>query len=95
MTRSWTRLLRSFYRKEPISGFMLTIGAVDAAIGGIDGHWGLLALGLGTASTAAILRWWLMLPRTIEPIDSPPIRYLPDRSSRPSLPNLDLNQKHR
>ncbi|GAB4383646.1 MAG: hypothetical protein Kow00121_45870 [Elainellaceae cyanobacterium] len=88
MKRLWTRFLRSAYRKEPISSFILTVGTVDAVIGGVDGRGSLLALGLGTISIAVVLRWWVLQQRQIEPIDAPPIRYLTAQSSRPSLPLL-------
>lgn len=93
MNHNWTRRFRSIYRKEPISGFLLTIGAVDAVIGGAGSHWLLMALGLGTVAAAAALRWWLLLPRSIEPIAHPAIRYLPPPSSRPGLPTLNLSTK--
>lgn len=96
MNRWWTRIFRSTSRKEPISSFILIVGTVDTVIGGISAHTLLLALGLSTMSAALLLRWQLTRSRQSEPIapePRAPIRYLPDRTSRPSLPTLDLPRK--
>lgn len=93
MNRMWTRLLRSAYRKEPISSFILTAGVVNAAIGGVDQEWTLMALGLSTIAAAIILRWWIRLRKPIQPIQDSPIRYLPERSSRQSLPLLTSKKR--
>jgi hypothetical protein len=95
MNRTWTHSLKTAYRKEPISSFILTVGAVDATIGGI-GTWGsLLALGLTVMGIAGILRWLILRNHPVKPpIESAPIRYLLDRSSRPSLPLLGLSEPH-
>lgn len=93
MNQIWTRMLRSIYRKEPISSFMFTVGAVDAVIGGGNAHWTLMALGLGTVGVAIALRREMM-QRQVNALNRRAIHYLPDRSSRPSLPLLDLSQKH-
>ncbi|MDW8200878.1 MAG: hypothetical protein RML75_06655 [Cyanobacteriota bacterium SKYGB_h_bin112] len=83
------RFLRSAYRKEPVSAFVITMGLVDAAIGGFGGSWALVTVGLGATSLAIGLRWWLMhrsraqLPETIAEY------YLPPGTSRPPLPRLD------
>lgn len=94
MNRAWTRSLRSAYRREPVFSFVLTVGTVNAVIGGVDGHWALMILGLGTAVAAIVLRWWLNQQRIVPPIQSSPIRYLPAQSSRQSLPLLTPS-KHR
>jgi hypothetical protein len=79
--------LKSAYRREPISGFILTIGLVDAVIGGVSSHWLLLAVGLGIVSVAIALRWWKV--QQVRPEASrPPVYYLPDHSSMQSLPVL-------
>jgi hypothetical protein len=93
MNRVWSRFFRSTYRKEPISSFILTVGAVDAVIGGVDGQWSLMALGLGAVSVAIALRAWINQQRQFEPVDGTPIRYLPAQSSRPSLPMLTPPRK--
>lgn len=82
------RFLKSAYRKEPISSFILTVGAVDAVIGGVDSRWSLLVLGLATVGTAIALRWWLAQRQPVDLPTGAPVYYLPDRSSQPSLPML-------
>ncbi|NJO42742.1 MAG: hypothetical protein HC769_26905 [Cyanobacteria bacterium CRU_2_1] len=90
----WTRFLKSIKRKERISNFILTVGIVDVVMGGVDSRWSLMAVGLGTVGAAIVLRWWLTQSQPIESLDRPPIRYLPERSSRPSLPTLTSSRKN-
>ncbi|UBF25232.1 hypothetical protein K9N68_27010 [Kovacikia minuta CCNUW1] len=91
----WSRLLRSVYRKEPIIGFGATVGVVDAAIGGLSGHWSLLTFGVGIVSLAIALRWWqLQRYKPVEPSNRPPVYVLPPHSSRPSLPNLSNTKRN-
>ena len=71
------------------------MGAVDAALGWGSDSLPLTIFGVGAVSVAVVVRWWIAYQRyrqrqefeTVEPI-APPIRYLPDRSSRP-LPDLE------
>lgn len=51
------RFLSSIYRKEPISSFLVTIGLVNAAIGGLNDRVGLFSLGIATVGGAVALRW--------------------------------------
>jgi hypothetical protein len=93
MNQTWNRSLRSIYRKEPLSSFVLIVGIVDAIMGGVANHGGLLGLGLGVIGLAIALHWRL-LQRQQAILDAPPLRYLPERSSsRPSLPTLDISQR--
>lgn len=91
----WFRLLRSIYRKEPITGFVITVGAVNVAIGSIDQSSSLVFFGLGTVAIALLLRWWQgqqrPAPKVVEPPRAP--RALPPYASRPSLPDLSLPKK--
>jgi hypothetical protein len=98
MNRGWTRLVRSPQGREPISRFILTAGLVDAVIGGVGGHWSLLAVGLSAVSVAIGVRWrrgqsklGSKLESKLGPIEDPqktPVRYLPAKSSRTALPML-------
>jgi len=88
----WTRLLKSTYRRDPLISVLVTVGIVDAAIGGLSEHWSLLAAGLGTAGTAIACRWWQThRDRPFEP-DHPPIYTLPPAASH-SLPRLTVSKK--
>jgi hypothetical protein len=40
------RILKAAYRKEPISSFIVIVGAVDAVIGGVGERWSLLSFGI-------------------------------------------------
>jgi hypothetical protein len=58
MNRLLPRFITRAYRKEPISAFILTIGVVNAIIGGFGERWSLLTLGLLVGTSAIALRWW-------------------------------------
>lgn len=90
------RNVNTLYRREPISSFLLTVGAVDAVIGGVGDRGSLFALGLGTLTVAIALRLWLKRnPPTVDLPDSrPAVRYLPSASSRPALPVLDVSDRN-
>lgn len=86
----WHRFLRSAYRKEPISSFVITIGTVDAVIGGVGSHYSLLAFGLGTVGVAIAFR---LLQRQRQQRNQPvqvQAHYLPSRSPQPQLPTLTI-----
>lgn len=94
MNAALPRFLRSAYRKEPLPSFLITIGVVDAVIGGFDERWSLFTFGLGTVGVAIALRWWLIHQRS-DCLEQPaPQRYLPSRSSRPVLPMLTVSKKN-
>lgn len=92
---AWTRFIRSAYRKEPISSFILTVGAADAVIGGIGMRWSLFSLGLVVALLAIALRWWQV--QKAQPIiaDDSPRHFLPPQASRPPLPMLTQEGRRR
>ncbi|KJH70541.1 hypothetical protein [Aliterella atlantica] len=88
------RFLRSAYRKEPIPSFLITIGAVDALIGGVGDRWVLFGFGITTVAIAFALRWWLLQQNKVEPLE--PVRqqrYLPPYSAD-ILPTLAANKKN-
>ncbi len=96
MNAVWTRVLRSLYRKEPITGFVLTASAVDVAIGGIDQNSSLVFFGLFFVTGALALRWWHLYnrpERIAAPPERAPIGALPAQASRPSLPDLAVAKK--
>ena len=87
------RFLKSAYRKEPIITGLMTMGVVDALIGGLDDSWLLLAVGLGTAGISLAFKLWRMQQR--RPIPEEPVvqHYLPSRSSSSTLPMLTVTKK--
>lgn len=93
MNLVWSRLLRSAYRKEPITSFVLTVGVVEAAIGGLNEHWALLAFGLGTSGVAIALRLWQQRKQMPTFVDRAPTYILPAQIDRPSLPLLKPKRK--
>jgi hypothetical protein len=54
------RFLKSFYRKEPITGMIITIGAVNAVLGGVNAIGSLLLFGLFASGSAIAYRWWMI-----------------------------------
>lgn len=94
MNASWTRVLKSAYRREPITSFAVTIGAVDVAIGSLGASGPLLIFGLGTLGTAIALRWWQSHKHTVNHSSSAPEYYLPSSSSRTQLPMLTQRKNH-
>lgn len=90
----WLRILKTAYRKDPVVSFVVTMGAVDAVIGGAEASWSLFGLGMGTIGMAIFLRLWLLKRSHIEQAPTVPEYYLPPNSSRLQLPILNRNQKH-
>jgi hypothetical protein len=54
------RFLKSFYRKEPITGLIITAGAVDALLGGVNAIGSLFILGMLASGGAIFYRWWMI-----------------------------------
>ncbi len=92
MNAIWPRIFKSAYRKEPISSFLIMVGAVDATIGGVSSHGSLLLLGLSTAGAAIALRWWqVQRSKKLQP-ERVAQYYLPPSASRPQLPMLSMSK---
>lgn len=89
----WPRILKSAYRREPIFSFLVTIGVVDTALGGLGERWSLTTFGLGTVGLAFAFRWWQKQQHRKAGKDSTARYYLPPASSRPRLPMLSINKK--
>lgn len=87
------RFLKSAYRKEPIISVLITMGIVDALIGGLGDSWSLFAVGLGTAGLTMGFKLWRSQQH--RPIPEEPVvqHYLPSRSSSPTLPMLTVTKK--
>ncbi|MBE9125969.1 MULTISPECIES: hypothetical protein [unclassified Coleofasciculus] len=91
------RFFKLAYRKEPISSFIIIVGAVDAVIGGVGERWSLLSFGLLMVMLAIAVRWWQTQKREEELVEQPVTHYLPSSPSRPPLPMLNSTrrQSHR
>ncbi len=82
-------VLKRLYRKEPISSFILIVGAVDAVIGGMNEIGTLMILGLLTSGVGIGYRWWCIQQSESESDRQIKQLYLPSQSDRTPLPNLD------
>ncbi|WP_414544979.1 hypothetical protein [Nostoc sp. CCY0012] len=87
------RFLKSAYRKDPIISVLMTMGVVDALIGGLDDSWTLFAFGLGIAGISLGFKLWRIQQR--QPLPDEPVvqHYLPSQSSSPTLPMLSISKK--
>ena len=88
-----TRFLSSMYRKEPIPSFLVTIGLVNATIGGLNDRTGLFSLGLATVGGAILWRWRLQQKPTAQILSKSQI-YLSAASSD-SVPTLKIPKRKR
>jgi hypothetical protein len=52
--------LKSFYRKEPITGMIITAGAVNALLGSTNAISTPFVLGVVLAGGAIAYRWWMI-----------------------------------
>jgi len=89
----WPRFLNLAYRKEPISSFVVIVGAVEAVIGGVDESWSLLGFGLSTVVVAIVLRWVQIQRSAPDLNEQPPKYFLPAQSERPALPLLSAAKR--
>jgi hypothetical protein len=87
------RFLKSAYRREPVIAALITMGIVDALIGGFDDSWSLFVFGLGTAGVALAFRWWRIQQRPSLPEEPVVQHYLPSRSSSPTVPLVKISKK--
>ncbi|MFE4105002.1 hypothetical protein [Almyronema epifaneia] len=94
MSYSFSRLLKLAYRREPVVSFVFTAGLVDAVLGGVESSGSLLIFGLVASGGALAFYGWRRQRRPVLLVEQPPLRALPDRSSRPPLPLLGLARKH-
>ncbi|MDY6936633.1 MAG: hypothetical protein SWY16_03115 [Cyanobacteriota bacterium] len=94
MNAALHRILKSAYRKEPISSFILLVGAVDVAISGANGSGSLFAFGTGTIAIAIAIRWWQIHHAPTSNPETASEYVLPPSSARSSLPNLKSGNKY-
>jgi hypothetical protein len=89
------RFLRSAYRKEPVSSFILIVGAVDAVIGGVGERWSLLSVGMLIVILGIILRWKQGQRSEAMVTEEIPRRFLPPSSNHSPLPLLTSEKQRR
>ncbi len=95
MNALWPRFLGSIYRKQPLVSFMVTVGGVDAAIGGLSQHWSLLGLGVSTVGMAIVFYWQqCRRPRLLNSVSRSSVYVLPAQSSRPRLPTIQTPKQN-
>lgn len=95
MNPLFARFLRAVYRKEPVSGFILILGATDVLMGGLGGRVSLLSVGLFVALLGAMMRW-RQGEKKSEAIATETVRYyLPPGSTRQPLPLLTPSQRRK
>jgi hypothetical protein len=95
MTLLLPRFLKTFYRREPISSFILILGAVDGVIGGVGSRWSLFSLGVMLVFLALGIRWWQGQKSVKIAVNPSPRRYLPPSPERPPLPLLTSHRQRR
>lgn len=94
MNAVFPRIVKSAYRKEPLISILITMGIVDALIGGFDDSWALFIVGLGTAGIALTIRWWRIQQRlSLQNQEAVEQLYLPSQSSKSALPMLSISKK--
>jgi hypothetical protein len=100
MNAIFPTVLKRLYRKEPISSFLIVVGAVDAVLGGVNEIGTLMILGLLTSGVAIGYRWWCFQLAENTSIDGTTPKktrkvkqlYLPAASNRAPL-NLDSRRQ--
>ena len=88
------RFVKLAYRKEPISSFLLILGAVDAVIGGVGERWTLLSFGLLVVMLGIIVRVAQKERDRAVPQEERARRYLPPSPPETPLPPL-TSRRHR
>jgi hypothetical protein len=86
-------VLKRLYRKEPISSFLIIVGAVDAVLGGVNEIGTLMILGLLTSGLSLGYRWWCIQQAETKLNFKSKQLYLPPSSNRNPLPNLDRRDR--
>ncbi|WP_295614988.1 hypothetical protein [Chamaesiphon sp. GL140_3_metabinner_50] len=93
MNAIFPTFLKRLYRKEPISSFLIVVGAVDAVLGGVNEIGTLMILGLLTSGVAIGYRWWCIQQAEAGSDRKSKQLYLPPSSNRSPLPNLDSRRR--
>ena len=67
---------------------MVTVGIVDAVIGGVSSSISLLSFGLSSVGVILVLRWWMWQKSKLQQAETAPEYALPPSSARSPLPKL-------
>ncbi len=88
----WQKLLRSTYRREPVTSFVITMALMEFMIGGFEQEWSLLGVAGVMTVGAIVLRYRQGSRRDLRSVTSDlhqrPEYYLPPSNPRPILPRL-------
>jgi len=93
-------MFRALHQRQSLVSFIVTVGLVDAAIGGFGAYGSLLILGVGTVGLGVILHGWLIYHQRLRqrhhatvvatPVATP---CLPPQASQPRLPILQKKRQ--
>ena len=86
----WQKFLKSTYRREPITSFVITMALMELMIGGFEQEWSLLGLAGVMVVGAIVIRYRQGNRQGMRSPDlnQPTEYYLPPASPRPILPRL-------
>jgi hypothetical protein len=93
MNAIFPTVLKRLYHKEPISSFIIVVGAVDAVLGGVNEIGTLMILGLLTSGLAVSYRWWCIQQAENKLNFKSKQLYLPPSPNQNPLPNLDRRRQ--
>lgn len=85
--------IKRLFRREPVVSTVVTAGTVNILLGMAEGQALLAFLGVLVVSGTIALRGWQRIGRSVDFPEPPPVRYLPDQSSRPAMPMMGLSSR--
>lgn len=90
------RIVKTVYRKDPLTSFILIVGVIDALMGGMGERWTLCSFGAGIIVLALLLRWIQSPKGQPQPAKHSPRLYLPPSApAHDPLPLLTPKQRRR
>jgi hypothetical protein len=85
--------IKRLFRREPVTSTIVTAGTVNILLGMAEGQALLAFLGVLVVSGTIAARGWQKVGRSVDFSESPPVRYLPEHSSRPAMPMVGLSSR--
>ncbi len=82
------RFIKSAYRKDSMTSFLIIMGGVDAIIGGVGSRGTLVAFGMMLVLGAIAIRWINSQGNKIPDYEETPVHYLPMGETQRPLPQL-------